>query len=197
MPRFPCSRFGPQKKLEIKAVQVVDFTGRKSRPVDRARMNALIAGDKTYFTGKPCKRGHIAPRRANGTCISCQKVHHATRYAEAPPGYFVEKARLRRHADPVRAAAQDRKYKRTPRARITQREKKGRRRARLQRCVCCTPEQFRRIYEAADWMACEVDHRIALALGGAHCTENLQLLSPAQHAAKTLIDLAAIRALRI
>jgi hypothetical protein len=29
---------------------------------------------RTYFTGKPCLRGHVAPRRAhNGVCIECER----------------------------------------------------------------------------------------------------------------------------
>lgn len=36
---------------------------------------ARAAGATTYFTGKPCKRGHVSPRvTANGTCVECAKV---------------------------------------------------------------------------------------------------------------------------
>lgn len=45
-----------------------------SRPIEPARVNALIAGDKTYFTGKPCKYGHIGARSViNGTCVKCSR----------------------------------------------------------------------------------------------------------------------------
>jgi len=37
------------------------------------REAAKSAGLKTYFTGKPCKNGHIEPRRVNGKdCVQCQ-----------------------------------------------------------------------------------------------------------------------------
>ena len=37
-----------------------------------ARKDARAAGLKRYFTGKPCKYGHIAERQvANGVCIRC------------------------------------------------------------------------------------------------------------------------------
>lgn len=36
------------------------------------RSDALAAGQVTYSTGKPCKRGHLGPRYAiNGTCLLC------------------------------------------------------------------------------------------------------------------------------
>lgn len=41
-----------------------------SQPSNRKEAKAL--GLKTYFTGKPCKRGGIADRRLNGDCL-CEK----------------------------------------------------------------------------------------------------------------------------
>lgn len=35
---------------------------------------AIAAGYDTYFTGKPCKRGHIAHRRVSGQCIECRQL---------------------------------------------------------------------------------------------------------------------------
>lgn len=33
---------------------------------------AGLAGSLTYFTGKPCKHGHVAPRYSNGgRCADC------------------------------------------------------------------------------------------------------------------------------
>jgi hypothetical protein len=41
----------------------------------KARKGAKLIGSPTYFTGKVCKQGHIAPRRThNGECKTCQKV---------------------------------------------------------------------------------------------------------------------------
>lgn len=39
---------------------------------------ALAVGDSTYFTGKPCKRGHISYRRvSNNICVQCAKeIYH-------------------------------------------------------------------------------------------------------------------------
>lgn len=39
------------------------------------RQSAIKAGDMTYFTGKPCKRGHISPRYTKTKiCIECGKT---------------------------------------------------------------------------------------------------------------------------
>lgn len=38
------------------------------------RKDALAEGKTYYYTGKPCKKGHIALRRAaNGCCTECEK----------------------------------------------------------------------------------------------------------------------------
>jgi hypothetical protein len=39
-----------------------------------SRQDALKQGLTYYFTGKPCKRGHIAPKRTlNYTCLECER----------------------------------------------------------------------------------------------------------------------------
>jgi hypothetical protein len=41
---------------------------------------ALEAGDKYYFTGKPCKHGHIDKRdTTSGHCVSCEKSRDRTK----------------------------------------------------------------------------------------------------------------------
>jgi hypothetical protein len=44
------------------------------------RTQAMLEGKPTYFTGKPCSRGHIAERRvSNYICVQCSKeVHQIT-----------------------------------------------------------------------------------------------------------------------
>ena len=39
----------------------------------RTRKEAKETGAKMYFTGLPCDRGHIAPRKTKGCCIACMK----------------------------------------------------------------------------------------------------------------------------
>jgi group I intron endonuclease len=40
----------------------------------RTRQEAKELGVKLYFTGIPCKHGHIAPRKTKGTCMDCLKI---------------------------------------------------------------------------------------------------------------------------
>ena len=43
----------------------------------KTRAEAKAAGAKYYFTGDPCKHGHIAPRKTKGACVECLKVEWA------------------------------------------------------------------------------------------------------------------------
>lgn len=38
------------------------------------RAEAKAAGAAHYFTGQPCKHGHIAPRKTKGACVECLKL---------------------------------------------------------------------------------------------------------------------------
>lgn len=40
----------------------------------KTRAEAKAIGAAHYFTGTPCKHGHIAPRKTKGACIECLKV---------------------------------------------------------------------------------------------------------------------------
>ena len=40
----------------------------------KTRAEAKAAGAKYYFTGEPCKHGHVAPRKTKGACVDCLKV---------------------------------------------------------------------------------------------------------------------------
>jgi hypothetical protein len=44
----------------------------------RTKGEAVALGLKHYYSGRPCKHGHIAPRATvNGTCLECVSVRHA------------------------------------------------------------------------------------------------------------------------
>jgi hypothetical protein len=43
-----------------------------SLPKTRAEAKAI--GAKYYFTGEPCKHGHLAPRKVKGACAECIKA---------------------------------------------------------------------------------------------------------------------------
>jgi hypothetical protein len=79
-----------------------------------SRADATKRGLKFYFTGLACKRGHIATRHLNGTCVECApsyKEKHAAQAAERDPkGYrAVVSAAVRRHYERNRNAILDKK----------------------------------------------------------------------------------------
>lgn len=55
----------------------------------KTRAEAKATGAKHYFTGEPCKHGHIAPRKTKGACVDCLKVEWA-QGNEARAEYFRE-----------------------------------------------------------------------------------------------------------
>jgi len=40
----------------------------------KTRKEAQAIGATHYFTGEPCKHGHIAPRKTKGVCVECLKI---------------------------------------------------------------------------------------------------------------------------
>lgn len=61
------------------------------------RQQAKEAGLTRYFTGKPCKHGHIAERRMSDGCVVCAHLH-ATKWQKDHPEKVREKSR-RYHAE--------------------------------------------------------------------------------------------------
>ena len=55
----------------------------------KSRAEAKAIGAKFYFTGEPCKHGHIAPRKTKGNCVECMKVEWK-QGAEKRADYFVQ-----------------------------------------------------------------------------------------------------------
>ncbi len=55
----------------------------------KTRKEAQDSGAKYYFTGEPCKHGHVAPRKTKGTCVECMKIEWQ-QAAEKRADYFRE-----------------------------------------------------------------------------------------------------------
>jgi len=53
------------------------------KPMERAK--AMEAGEDKYFTGRPCKNGHLVERRvSNGNCVICEAENHKKHLANNP-----------------------------------------------------------------------------------------------------------------
>ena len=61
----------------------MDTTG-----LPKTRAEAKATGAKHYFTGEPCKHGHVAPRKTKGACIECLKAEWVKNGAERAD-YFI------------------------------------------------------------------------------------------------------------
>ena len=82
------------------------------------REEAKKTGSKYYFTGQPCKHGHIAPRKTKGACIECLKVEwvkgnearaeYFREYSKSDAGQKAKKEYYQRNKDAVIARAQGR-----------------------------------------------------------------------------------------
>ena len=55
----------------------------------KTRSEAKAQGAKFYFTGEPCKHGHVAPRKTKGACTECLKVEWAEALTKRA-GYYAE-----------------------------------------------------------------------------------------------------------
>ena len=55
----------------------------------KTRAEAKTTGAKYYFTGEPCKHGHIAPRKTKGSCLICLQLEWQTA-KEKRAQYFEE-----------------------------------------------------------------------------------------------------------
>ena len=55
----------------------------------KTRAEAKATGAKYYFTGEPCKHGHIAPRKTKGACVECLQAEWR-QAAETRAEYFKE-----------------------------------------------------------------------------------------------------------
>lgn len=154
-------------------------------PVTRAE--AIAAGERLYFTGRPCKRGHLAPRMvANRLCVECNKAacsdwHAANREAanarrmewtarNRQRHYRNCLAYQRRHPDKHCAHQSRRRAQARARAgRYTDADVARIMRAQRGRCASCRCDLS---------TGKHIDHIHPLALGGSNGPENIQLLCP-------------------
>lgn len=84
----------------------------------KTRAEAKATGATHYFTGEPCKHGHIAPRKTKGVCIECAKaewkvsnkkrVEYFAEYNQSDAGRAAKEAYYARNRDAVIARAQAR-----------------------------------------------------------------------------------------
>lgn len=167
---------------------------------------AKAAGLKRYYTGVPCKHGHLTERQtSNGTCMKCTAINTSVRTAanRGPANRRNKEYAARVKADPVKSArltAARREYDRANRERHRLRlnewrannpdayaAQKAARRAREAGAEgFYTPEDIQRIHkdQRGRCAICKTkltksyhrDHIISLYHGGSNWPSNIQLL---------------------
>lgn len=73
------------------------------------RAEARAQGLKKYFTGKPCKRGHIAERYVAGMCVPCRLAQN-DRWAKANPDKKAASVKVFREKNAERLKAKQAAY---------------------------------------------------------------------------------------
>ncbi len=144
-----------------------------------AKAAAVAAGETQYFTGKPCKRGHIAPRStANSTCMECDRLaYHAKaekrivqmkEWRDANPAIWKAASKRWKEANPQ--SVRDQRFKRERRKKsgpgFSAAQADAIFFAQGKRCANCLKKIEK--YHA--------DHIVPLAAGGLHDIRNIQAL---------------------
>lgn len=84
----------------------------------KTRAEAKATGATHYFTGEPCKHGHVAPRKTKGACIECLKAEwdrgnqtraeYFRQYNQSEAGQKAKREYYERNKEAVVARAQAR-----------------------------------------------------------------------------------------
>ena len=128
-----------------------------------------------YFTGKPCKRGHIAQRfKSTGTCVECNR-ENVKRINSTPEQ--IAKRKAREKPSPNATENWRRWYALNPKAALT--HVRSQQALRLKRVPAWSEKELiQQFYEDCP-EGYEVDHVIPLqgkTVSGLHVLSNLQYL---------------------
>ena len=148
-----------------------------------SRKEAEDRGEKYYFTGKPCKNGHLSKRLLKGACHTCALLDGKKRYSlEYCRSYSAKNREKRRsqgkiwrqnNADKVAKFGRDKRAKRANAVGIHSaadilalfKDQRGKC-AYFGKCGTHIKNKY------------HVDHIVALSRGGTNFRSNLQLLCP-------------------
>jgi 5-methylcytosine-specific restriction endonuclease McrA len=156
--------------------------------IPATRKLARATGHSHYFTGMPCKRGHVEKRYAeNGRCLKCQAEIMAERRAEMEPeerkkagrDYYLKNSESRRKStakwkkkNRIKATAHEnarRARKRAAGGNYTEEDVVRILRQQRGKCAYCRTS-IKKTFR--------IDHIVSLARGGSNEASNIQLLCP-------------------
>ncbi|WP_424362974.1 HNH endonuclease [Methylocystis parvus] len=149
--------------------------------------DARALGLKRYFTGTPCKQGHVAERYLSSNCVECVSVDAAKWHAENPEKV---QEKLKKYRSNNRTVLRERDAKRARDNPGKVNAKNARRRARKRLAIVTrdadaimrqiSNEGGKCFYCAVDLLPFEghAEHIIPLSRGGPHAELNLVLSCP-------------------
>lgn len=154
------------------------------------RTQAKQQGLTTYFTGKPCKHGHISVRRTgNGQCSECNRLDLQNRdkskkslkakaYYESHKQERVEYTRLYRERNPELVKETLKRYRKNN-AKLRNSQNAKRRASKLERTPAWSESELIRQFYLNCPEGHHVDHEVPLNgefVCGLHVIANLQYL---------------------
>jgi len=148
----------------------------------QTRDEALERGLNRYFTGEPCKKGHVAARIAKGNCCAeCAKLR-VQKWRDANPAQMAEIARDWARANPEKVKANRQRCRASNLEKVKERERKhsaDHRRANLEK----ERERLRQYWrDNPEKMRANTARRRARWLGaeGFHTPQDLKAIRLAQ-----------------
>jgi len=58
----------------------IEWTDEDLRTLPKSKGEAIAEGGRYYFSGSPCRHGHVRPRRLDGRCVECKRNRNRARY---------------------------------------------------------------------------------------------------------------------
>ena len=173
------------------------YNEKRRKPVEKgARQIAMEAGEKHYFTGKPCVHGHLAERRVKDrVCMECSRLEKESRRKENPEK-IKEAKKLSYERTKEHHLAQKKEYRQANKGKIAALNA-GRKKVVKQRTPAWLTDfdklKIKCMYQMAAMYAREngeqfhIDHIIPLQgvnISGLHVPSNLQIMKAVDNISK-------------